>query len=131
MRYDFDKDLIKHISKNCGSKVLKKSVGYLEFIRYHSPKKFFCIIVDNTGFLAGTFAKKHFRLIDIAVLKDMQGTGIGKIMLSLLFEECIKREIYAITFRTPMDENSHLWYEKLGAKKTGIKQNDYEMRFDI
>lgn len=131
VKYDFDYQIIKKIADNCGSKTVKSSIGYLSFIHYHTASKFWCMIVDEAAFIVGTFAKNHFRLIDIAVAKEKQNAGYGKFMLSELFQECIARNIYQITFRTPMDESSHLWYEKLGAKKIGITKNDYEMRFDI
>lgn len=131
VKYDFDYFLIKKIADNCGSKTVKNSIGYLSFIHYHTKNKFWCMIVDESAFIAGTFAKNHFRLIEIAVDKEKQNAGYGKFMLSELFQECISKNVYQVTFRTPMNESSHLWYEKLGAKKIGITKDDYEMRFNI
>ncbi len=52
-------------------------------------------------------------------------------MLSLLFQECINRGVYKITFRTPKSEKSYIWYQKNGAKFIGEKGEDYEMEFNI
>lgn len=131
VRYDFDLDVVTDIIKKSGSKRLKNTIQYFRFVRYYSQDKFFSIIVDDSAFLAGTFAKSHFRLIDIAVKKDLQNLGYGKLMLCLLFQQCIENNIYVVTFRTAKDEPAFLWYKKLGAKIVGTNKNDYEMRFDI
>lgn len=131
VNFNFDADLVKHISKSCGSIALKDASGYLQFIKYHSGEKFWGFSVDEIGFLYGTFCKKHFRLMEIAVKKESQNKGYGSFMLSMLFEECAKRGINAITLRTSRDETAHLWYRKLGAEYVGTKENDYEMRFTV
>lgn len=129
--FDFDQELIKRVSKNCESAALKGALGYLGFIRYHSGDKFWGFSVDETGFLYGTFAKTHFRLMEIAVEKENQKKGYGSLMLSMLFEECVKRGVYTVTLRTSSKENAHLWYHSLGAEYAGTKGDDYEMRFKI
>ena len=131
MKYGYDQEIVKKVSKDCGSRTLKGASGYLSFLNYHSKDKFWGFTVDDVAFMYGTFAKKHFRLAEIAVHSNGQGKGYGTFMLSLLFQECIKRGIYRITFRTPKNEQSHKWYEKQGAVFVGEKGNDYEMRFDI
>lgn len=131
MSFDFDLDLIKRVSMGCGSEALKGASGYLSFIRYHSAEKFWGFSVDETAFLYGTFARKHFRLMEIAVEKESQGRGYGNFMLSVLFEECIKRGIYIVTLRTSQREEAYKWYQRLGAKIVGVKDRDYEMRFEI
>lgn len=129
--FDFDQELIKRVSKNCESAMLKGALGYLGFIRYHSGDKFWGFSVDGTGFLYGTFAKTHFRLMELAVEKKNQGKGYGRLMLQILFDECIRRGVYSVTFRTSTSENAYSWYQKLGAVITGRIKDDYEMRFDI
>lgn len=129
--FDFDTDLVKKISKTCGSKALKGADGYLSFLKYHSGEKFWGFSVDGVAFLYGTFAKKHFRLAEIAVEEGSQKKGYGSFMLSALFFECIKRGVYAVTLRTSQQEKAYLWYQNLGAKIVGVKDDDYEMRFDL
>lgn len=131
VKFDFDQELVKRIAQNCESTALKGAPGYLGFIRYHSGDKFWGFSVNETGFLYGTFAKTHFRLMEIAVEKKNQKKGYGSLMLSMLFEECLKRGVYEITLRTSSKEDAHLWYRKLGAEYIGMKDEDYEMRFRI
>lgn len=131
VRFGFDEAAVKKIAKECGSPSLKGCSDYLSFLRYHSKEKFFGFIVDDTAFLFGSFAKKHFRLAEIAVEQKNQKKGYGALMLSMLFEECIKRGIYAVTLRASKQEGAYLWYQRLGAKIVGEKGEDYEMRFEI
>lgn len=131
VNFNLDASLITKISKECASQSLKDVPNYFRFAKYRSGKRCYGFSLDEIGFLYGTFAKSHFRLIGIAVTKEHQGKGCGSYMLSVLFEECLKRGIRIITLKTSKTENAYLWYKKFGAKVTGQTDNDYEMRIDL
>lgn len=131
VKYDVDNNLVRKVSKACGANSLKNASSWLHFIKFRAKERFWAVSVDDVAFLFGSFSRNHFRLAELAVEKNNQRKGYGRFMLSLLFEECLKRNIYSVTFRTSMDEDAYLWYQRLGAKITGTKQNDYEMRFNI
>lgn len=112
VKYGLDENIVKVVSKNCGSKTLKETCEYFRRLKFYSKEKFWGLTVDGIAFMFGTFAKDHFRLAGIAVLSECQNLGYGKLMLSLLFQECINRGVYKITFRTPKSEKSYIWYQK-------------------
>ena len=122
---------VNRIARNSGSDALKDAPSWYRFLSYRSGEKFYGFIIDDTAFLFGSFAKKHFRIAEIAVEQKNQKKGYGSLMLSMLFEECIKRGVYVVTLRTSKQESAYLWYQRLGAKIVGEKGEDYEMRFEI
>jgi GNAT superfamily N-acetyltransferase len=131
--HELDPAVIHKIAFQCGSETLKGAESWYRFIKHHSGDRLYGFSVDNTGFLFGTFSKKHFRLSEIAVEKSNQSNGYGSVMLSLLFEECKKRGIYRITLRTPIQEKAYKWYAKFGGKIIGLSKDgkDYEMELNI
>lgn len=117
VNYDLSIEQVERIARNCGSKSLKSAGSWYRFIKYHAGDRFLGFCVDNTAFLFGSFARKHFRLAELAVETSNQGKGYGRLMLEILFQECIARDIYAVTFRTSAFESARLWYEKMAQKK--------------
>lgn len=131
VNFDLNIDLIKEVSKKSESKAVKSAAAYFRFLKYHSPDKLWGFSVDDVAFLFGIFAKKHFRLAEIAVTSENQNKGYGSFMLAVLFGECAFRGVSVITFRTSQQESSWLWYKKQRAQVVGVKNNDYEMEFRL
>lgn len=129
MSTEFDIELIKRVSKNCGSASVKTAPSYLSSLRYWSQEKFFGFTVDGVCFCFGSFAKKHFRLAEIAVEKGRQGEGYGTFMMNMLESECQKRGVHKITLRTSKEETAYRFYMKRGGQVVGEKNGDYEMEF--
>ena len=91
----------------------------------------YCAIVDESAFIAGTFAKTHFRLAEVAVMAEKQGRGLGRFMINMIKSECAKRGIRKITLRTSKDETAYQFYQKIGGRVVGIKGNDYEVEIPV
>lgn len=131
VRYEFDPELVKRVSKKCGSAAVKSAPSFLSTLKHWSGKQFWGFTVDGVAFCYGAFAKKHFRLAEIAVEEEHQSAGYGRFMMSVLMAECAKRNIHRITLRTSMEETAYEWYLKQGAQIVGLNKNDYEMEFVI
>ena len=82
---------VNRIARNSGSDALKDASSWYRFLSYRSGEKFFGFIVDDTAFLFGSFAKKHFRLAEIAVEQKNQKKGYGALLLSAVVD-AMKKE---------------------------------------
>lgn len=127
----YEKDIIKDIAKQCGSKNVKSTYSYLDVMNYHSKGKFKCEIIDDCAFFAGSIAKHHFRLIEMAVKEGTQKKGYGTLLIMRMKKLCIKNNLSKITLRTSKEETAINFFEKQGAKIIGEKGNDYEMEIKI
>lgn len=123
----YDKETIKKIVKNCGSKNVKNTYSYLDVINYRSKEKFYCEILDDVAFFAGTIGKKHFRLIECAVDSENQKKGYGKLLIYRIKSLCKNCNLNKITLRTSKEENAVYFFLKMGGNIIGEKDNDYEM----
>lgn len=128
----YDRNVVKSICTNCDSEESKKTYSYLEYMQHVlAPSKIVCEIYDNRGFYFATLGKSHARLIEIAVRKDAQGSGLGKKMLYRLLSQLKARGIYKLTFRTPIDESAQFFWAHMGAVTTGLKDNDFLMEINF
>lgn len=127
----YEKDIIKEIAKQCGSKNVKNTYSYLDVMNYHSKGKFKCEIIDDCAFFAGSIAKHHFRLIEMAVKEGTQKKGYGTLLIMRMKRLCIKNNLSKITLRTSKEETAINFFRKQGAKIIGEKGNDYEMEIKI
>lgn len=127
----YDKELIKEIVKNCGSKNVKSTYSYLDVVNYHSKDKFKCEIIDDCAFFAGTMAKSHFRLIETAVKEESQRKGYGTAIMIRMRKLCKENNLTKITLRTSKEETALNFFKKQGGVITGEKGNDYEMEIKL
>ena len=127
----YDKELIKQIAKNCGSKNVRNTYSYLDVVNYHSKDKFKCEIIDDCAFFAGTMAKDHFRLIETAVKKECQRKGYGTAIMIRMRKLCEENNLTKITLRTSKEETAVNFFKKQGGTITGEKGNDYEMEIKL
>ena len=127
----YDKELIKDIVKNCGSKNVRSTYSYLDVVNYHSKNKFKCEIIDDCAFFAGTMAKNHFRLIETAVKEEYQGKGYGTALIIRMKMLCKENNLSKITLRTSKEETALYFFKKNGGVITGEKGNDYEMEIRV
>lgn len=129
--YEYDSEKIKDIVLNCNSPNVKKTYSYLSVVNFHSKNKFLCVIVDDCAFMAGTIAKKHFRLIEIAVKSDNQHQGYGNALLTLLKKICLERGLEKITLRTSRHEKAVKFFLRHKGKIVGVNGEDYEMEIKV
>lgn len=127
----YDRDTIKDIVKNCGSKNVKSTYSYLDVVNYHSKDKFKCEILDDCAFFAGTMAKNHFRLIETAVKEDSQRKGYGSAIMIRMKKLCKENNLSKITLRTSKKETALAFFKKHGAEIIGEKGEDYEMEIKL
>lgn len=127
--FQYDVELIKRVSKNCGSASVIDAPNYARAIKHWSKSRFYVMTVDNAAYCFGSFSNNHFRLAEIAVEKQYQKQGIGKLMLSIVMAECQRRGVHKITLRTSRAERAYKWYLNNGAQVVGINDDDYEMEF--
>lgn len=127
----YDKEIIKDIAKNCGSKNVKSTYSYLDVANYHSKGKFRCEIIDECAFFAGLIGKQHFRLIETAVKQDCQGKGYGTAIIIRMKKLCKENNLNKITLRTSKDETALQFFKKQGGVIIGEKGNDFEMEIKV
>lgn len=127
----YDKEIIKDIAKNCGSKNVKSTYSYLDVMNYHSKGKFRCEILDNSAFFAGVIAKEHFRLIETAVKQDCQRKGYGTAIMIRMKKLCKENNLNKITLRTSKEETAVEFFKKNGGVIIGEKGNDFEMEIKV
>lgn len=127
----YDNKTIRTIVNNCGSKAIKSEIAYLRAQVYRSKDKVVIETVDETAFFAIYVGVKHIRLLFIAVEKENQGKGYGKILFKRIVSIAKERGIPKITFKTSINENAIDFYEHIGAKIVGISGNDYEMEYSV
>lgn len=75
--------------------------------------------------------KKHFRLYEIAVKKEMQNKGYGKFMIMRIKKLCSQNNINKITLRTNKQEEAINFYKKIGGIIVGEKNNDWEVEIKV
>lgn len=128
----YNKEIVKDICLNCDSAISRKTFSYLEYLKHVlAEEKILCEIYDGCGFYFATMGKKHARLIEIAVKTEHQGAGMGKKLLFRLLARLKARGISKLTFRTPIDESAQNFWIHLGAKITGLKDNDFVMELNF
>ena len=121
----YNKELVREIARNCGSKAVTGSLSYIEipFIQ----KNLYCEIFDDVAFFAGTFQKKHFRLYETAVKQECQRSGYGRAMIKRIQMLCQERGLDKITLRTSKEESAINFYRKVGGTVVGEKDGDWEV----
>ena len=129
--YGYDRSKIKEIVSRCGSKNVKTTYSYLDVLNFYSKNKFFCAIIDDCCFFAGSFGKGHFRLVEMAVIEEQQKMGYGKAMMILMKQICRNKGAEKITLRTSKNEKAINFFKKQNAKVIGEIKNDYEMEIKL
>ena len=127
----YDENLIKDISRNCGSRSIREGFAFYRTLRHFSPDKFWYDYEGDKGYYVATRAKNHARLVGIAVRSEYQGQGIGRMLFRKLVLRCKQAGLSKVTFRTSMYEDAQNFYAKMGCVVTGLKDNDIEMEFII
>lgn len=132
---DFDDNLVKDICYNCNSKTAKQSYNFFKRMNYVTGGKVWSKVWSKDGkpvaFYYASRCKDHVRLIEIAVRIEYQGQGIGRKLLFRLLRQMKENSIETLTFRTPINENAHSFWLKMGAKIIDVKGKDYEMELKI
>lgn len=127
----FDDKTARDICCNCNSPVSKQSYAYFRTALHYNADKVWSEIYDDKALYFATIAKTHCRLIEIAVRKEWQGQGIGKLVLFRLLSQMKANGLYKLTFRTPINEEAQNFWLHIGAKIVDFKGNDYEMELAI
>lgn len=127
----YDNQIAKDICYNCGSAVSKRSYNYFRTALHYSPDKVLCEIYDGKAMYFATKAKDHVRLVEIAVRKEYQGQGTGKMVLFRLLSRMKAANLYKLTFRTPIVEEAQRFWLHIGARIVDVKGEDYEMELTI
>lgn len=131
--YKEEYPVLKDIACSCGSPVVKDHLSYLSFMEYTCKKngnedKFYGDIFNGgAAFWFAIKNKKNIRLIDVAVKKEYQGKGLATAIVAYEVKKAKSLGYREITFRTPMDETAYLFWERMGAVRTGKKGNDWTM----
>lgn len=124
---DTNMAVVKEICKNCGNKTVKDSFSFMGLSLYRSPSKCFSEVFDNVAFYFCVEAKKHLRLIELAVKNDSQYNGYGKAVLLHIMHlgRLLGKE--KITLRVTKTEPAVHFWKKHGAVQVGENGNDFEM----
>lgn len=132
---DYNDAAVRDICYNCGSSVAKQSYNYFRRLDYITGSKVWSKVWSKgdtpVAFYYANRCRYHVRLIEIAVRKKYQGTGMGRKVLFDLLARMKQNGLYKLTFRTPMNEDAHNFWLHLGAKIVDVKGNDYEMEITI
>lgn len=133
MRFEqgFKFEKINQIARASGAESVKDAANWLRVPFCRGWANFFCEIVDDVAFYAGTFEKKHFRLYEMAVSKEAQRKGYGTICLERLKRLCQQRGIAKITLRTSRNETAIDFWRKHGGVIVGINGEDWEVEIPL
>lgn len=127
----FDEPVMRRIGKASGSKSVNETIAWLRRGHYVNPDKFKCEIFDDVAFWAGSICKSHFRLYEIAVSKEHQRRGIGRMMIDRIKTMCRSHNLDKITLRTAKNEPAVEFYKAVGGIVVGDKGNDWEVEIKI
>ena len=140
---------VKEICYNCNSKTAKASYNYFRRIAYVSAPLHHLPLLDSAkgaykvwckvwckgdkpvAFFYAVRCRDHVRLIEIAVHRDYQRQGIGRMALYDLLTAMKSVGLNTLTFRTPMNEDAQHFWLKIGASIVDVKDNDYVMQIKI
>lgn len=126
---------VKEICYNCNSKTAKASYNYFRRIAYVSGGKVWCKVWCKgdkpVAFFYAVRCRDHVRLIEIAVHRDYQRQGIGRMALYDLLTAMKSVGLNTLTFRTPMNEDAQHFWLRMGASIVDIKDADYVMQIKI
>ena len=126
---------VKDICYNCGSPIAKQSYNYFRRMHFVTGGKVWSKVWSKDGkpiaFYYASRCRDHVRLIEIAVRKEYQGQGIGKMILFDLLSAMKRAGLYKLTFRTPIAEEAQNFWLHVGAKIIDVKGEDYEMEVNI
>ena len=124
------KDLsIKKICDTCGNDTVKKCFGFFRAMDYRNKDKYLSYVFDEKAFYVAMEGKDHIRLIVIAVDKESQGRGLGKMALNHLKQLARLKGKHKITLKTEMDKPAFEWWLKQGARV--VKKNNSEVEMEI
>lgn len=131
--YDHIKDdnVLKDICYNCGSASVKGTYPFFRRMMYYSQGNYWCEILDDKAFYFASRARKHVRLIAIAVKQEHQLQKIGEKVLFRLLQRVSLAGLDTLTLRTSMHENGQYFWLKQGARIMDVKGDDYEMEIKI
>ena len=122
--------VVKEVMTGCGSKNVRSSFGYLQFLNYHG-NRVEVEVADETAISACRYGRKHCRLIELAVMEEAHGRGYGSALLGRIVSRCRARGLERITFRCSAEEGFFGFYIQHGALITGKKDGDYEMEIQV
>ena len=124
---------VKEICYNCGSKTAKQSYNYFRRIHYVTGGKVWSKVwsKEPIAFYYASRCRDHVRLIEIAVRKEYQGQGIGKMVLFDLLSRMREAGLSKLTFRTPIAEEAQNFWLHMGGRIMDVKGDDYEMELTI
>lgn len=129
----YDDTAVKAICYNCDSPTAKQSYNYFRRMHFVTGGKVWSKVWSKkpVAFYYASRCRDHVRLIEIAVHKDYQGQGIGRMVLLDLLSATKRAGLHKLTFRTPINERAADFWLHMGATITGLKDEDYEMEINI
>jgi GNAT superfamily N-acetyltransferase len=126
---------VKDICYNCGSPVAKQSYNYFRRMHYVTQGKVWSKVWSKgetpVAFYYASKCRDHVRLIEIAVRKEYQKQGLGRVVLYELLKQMKAEGLYKLTFRTPIAEDAQNFWTHVGARIVDVKGSDYEMELTI
>lgn len=124
----------KDIIDNCGAPSLKKDFSYMDRMLRMSPsgKMIFKTYANDTAFVVAYIGRAHLRIFGLAVKRNAQRRGIGKMILRDVFAFAKSRGLQRVTLRANIAERADVYYEtQFAFIRDGRKGNDYEMHKEI
>ena len=117
--------------KELGDEVINPERTKKTFKRINSYPDCTVYLAEENGRVIGTFlllildtmahGKPSAVIEDVAVLKEYQGKGIGKLMMQFAVECCKEKKCYKVALSSQFKrESAHRFYESLGFEKMGF-----------
>lgn len=90
----YDDKTARDICYNCNSPVSRRSYAYFRTALHYNADKVCSEMYEDKAFYFAIRNKTHCRLIEIAVRKEWQGQGIGKLVLFRLLSQMKVNGLY-------------------------------------
>lgn len=123
--------VVRNICNSCNSQSVKYGWSYASYVWRLSPLQREGWVFGDVGFYFLRVGIKHTRLIEFAISKNCQRNGFGKLMYEHLLQNARCKGIHKITLRTSKYEPAINFWEHMGAKVCGFKNDDYGLEINL
>ena len=125
----WDEGACKQIAKESGVAQTIKDVSFARFLFHHS-KKSYILMKRGEFFLLGNIKRDALRIIGIAVIKELQGKGIGRKLLNRAKYDAMRLGLKKLETRSTSGKDFYLknGFEIIDIYNNGDLKFEFKLR---